>query len=381
MRCGIYDGSTIFSLPRGAITAAALSARGEKSNMKKSAWGKTADGAPISLFTLTSGKIEVRITDFGAHLVAVRTPDRKGRVADVALGFDSAEGYLNRPNAYLGSVVGRYANRIAEGHFAIDGKDYQIPINNGPNALHGGPEGFDRYLWKAEEVSNGVELTHVSPDGDMGFPGKMTTRVRYTVDDTKGGDTLRLDYIATTDKPTIVNLTNHVYFNLRGDDDGDILGHVVELNADRFTPVNGEQIPVGEIAPVAGTPLDFRKPHVIGGRINEDYDQLKLCRGYDHNFVVNGQAGSLRRAAQVKEPESGRTMTVETTEPGFQLYTGNFLNGTLTGRHGKKYEPRTGFCIETGQFPDAPHHANFPSTVLRPGETLRSTTTFKFGAE
>ncbi len=345
--------------------------------MKKSAWGKTADGAAISLFTLTSGKIEVQITDFGAHLVAVRTPDRKGRVADIALGFNSAEGYLNRPNAYLGSVVGRYANRIAKGHFAIDGKDYQIPINNGPNALHGGPEGFDRYVWKAEEVPNGVELTYVSPDGDMGFPGTMTTRVRYTLE----GDTLRLDYTATTDKPTIANLTNHVYFNLRGDDDGDILGHVVELNADRFTKVNGEQIPTGEIASVAGTPLDFRTPKAIGARINDDYDQLKLCRGYDHNFVVNGQAGSLRRAARVTEPENGRTMTVETTEPGFQLYTGNFLDGKLTGRHGKKYEPRTGFCIETQEFPDAPHHANFPSTVLRPGETLRSTTTFRFGAE
>ncbi|HLI02967.1 MAG TPA: aldose epimerase family protein, partial [Terracidiphilus sp.] len=268
--------------------------------MKKSAWGKTADGAAISLFTLTSGRIEVSITDFGAHLVAVRTPDRRGRVADIALGFASAEGYLKTPNAYLGSLVGRYANRIARGHFAIDGRDYQIPINNGPNALHGGPVGFDRYLWKAEEAPNGVELTHVSPDGDMGFPGTMTARVRYTLE----GDTLRLDYAATTDKPTIVNLTNHVYFNLRGDDDGDILGHVVQLNADRFTPVNGEQIPTGEIASVAGTPLDFRTPHAIGERIDEDYDQLRLCRGYDHNFVVNGPAGSLRQAARVSEPES-----------------------------------------------------------------------------
>lgn len=345
--------------------------------MKKELWGKTREGSDIHLYTLNSGMVEVRVTDFGAHLVRVRTPDRAGRAADVVLGFDSVDGYLNTPNAYLGGLIGRFGNRIGKGQFSIDGKTYQIPVNNGPNALHGGPVGFDRYLWKAEETGDGVEFTHVSPDGDMGFPGTMTAKVRYMLE----GNTLRLDYTATSDKPTILNLTNHAYFNLRGDDDGNILGHMVELAADRYTPVDAGQIPTGEIAPVAGTPLDFRTPHAVGARIGADFEQLKLGRGYDHNFVVNGQAGTLRRAARVTEPEHGRTLTVDTTEPAVQFYSGNFLDGKLTGRHGKKYEQRTGFCLETQNFPDAPNHANFPSAVLRPGQTFRSTTTFTFGAE
>lgn len=345
--------------------------------MSKSLWGKTKDGADVHLFTLASGDIEVRLTDFGAHLVSVRTPDQKGNVADVVLGFDSLEPYLKGANGYQGAVVGRFANRIAKGQFTIDGTTYQIPINNGPNALHGGPVGFDRYVWKAEEVADGVEFTHVSPDGDMGFPGTLTARVRYTLK----GNTLRLDYSATTDGPTVLNLTNHSYFNLRGDDQGDILGHGVELAADHYTPVGAGQIPTGEIATVAGTPLDFRTPHVVGERINSDFEQLTMARGYDHNFVVNGPAGTLRRAARVTEPEHGRTLTVATTEPGVQFYSGNFLNGTVTGRHGKKYEQRTGLCLETQVFPDAPNHANFPNSVLRPGETFQSTTTFTFGVE
>lgn len=345
--------------------------------MKKSLWGKTTDGADVHIYTLNSGQIDVRVIDFGAHLVSVRAPDRAGRVADVVLGFDTVDGYLHTPNAYLGALVGRFGNRIAKGQFTMDGKAYQIPVNNGPNALHGGPVGFDRYLWKAEEAGGGVEFTHVSPDGDMGFPGKITAKVRYTL----AGNTLRLDYSATTDKATLVNLTNHAYFNLRGDDDGDILGHVLELAADRYTPTDAGQIPTGEIAPVAGTPLDFRTRQRVGARMNDEFEQLKLGRGYDHNFVVNGAAGTLRRAARVIEPESGRTLTVETTEPAVQFYSGNFLDGTLTGRHGKKYEQRTGFCLETQNYPDAPNHANFPSAVLWPGKTLKSTTTFTFGTE
>ena len=345
--------------------------------MKKSLWGKTKDGADIHIYELSGGQIEVRVTDFGAHLVSVRSADRTGRMADVVLGFDTVDGYLRTPNSYLGALVGRFGNRIAKGRFTIDGTTYQIPVNNGPNALHGGPVGFDRYLWKAEEAGGGVEFTHVSPDGDMGFPGTMTAKVRYTL----AGNTLRLEYSATADRATVVNLTNHAYFNLRGDDEGDILGHVLELAAERYTPTDAGQIPTGKIEQVAGTPLDFRAPHRVGARIDDNFEQLKLGRGYDHNLVVTGAAGSLRRAARVVEPEHGRTLTVETTEPAVQFYTGNFLDGTFTGRHGKKYEQRTGFCLETQNFPDAPNHANFPNAVLRPGETYRSTTTFSFGAE
>lgn len=345
--------------------------------MKKMVWGMSADGTEVHLYTLTGGKTEVRITDFGAYLVSVRTPDRAGRVQDVVLGFDELAGYLQKPNGYLGAVVGRYGNRIGKGQFTIDGNLFTVPANDGPNALHGGPVGFDRYVWKAEETANGLELTHMSLDGDMGFPGTMTAKVRYTLD----GDTLRIDYSATTDKATVLNLTNHAYFNLHGDDQGNILDHLLELNADHYTPVDAGQIPTGEIAPVAGTPLDFRKPEVVGARIEDPFEQLRLGRGYDHNFVLNGTAGTLRRAAKMTEPGCGRTLTVETTEPAIQFYSGNFLDGKLTGRHGKKYEQRTGFCLETQHYPDSPNQANFPSTILRPGETYRSTTTFTFGVE
>jgi len=342
--------------------------------VKMSIWGKTADGVDVPIYTLKSAQIEVRVMAYGAKLVSIRTPDRNGKMADVVLGYDTLQAYLDDTKTHFGSVVGRYGNRIALGKFSIDGKSYQIPINNGANALHGGPMGFDRYVWEAKEVPNGVEFTHVSPDGDMGFPGKMTAKVKYTLT----GSTLRLDYSATCDKATIVNLTNHAYFNLRGDDQGTILDEKVELNADRFTPVDAGLIPTGVLAPVTGTPLDFRKPEVIGARIDSDNEQMKLGGGYDHNFVLNGNSGTLRLAAIVTNPESGRRMTVETTEPGIQFYSGNFLDGTFTGRHGVKYEKHTGFCLETQHFPDSPNHANFPSTLLRPGVTRHSSTTFSF---
>jgi len=337
-------------------------------------WGHTADGVAVPIYTLTSAQIEVRVIAFGAKLVSIRTPDRSGKMADVVLGFDDLQDYLRAPNPYFGAVVGRYGNRIADGKFSIDGVTYQIPINNGPNALHGGPVGFDKYVWQASEIPHGVEFTHVSPDGDMGFPGTLTAKARYTL----AAGTLRIDYSATTDKATILNLTNHAYFNLHGNDAGNILDMQVELNADRFTPINSGLIPTGELRPVAGTPLDFRKPEVIGARIGDDCDQLKLAGGYDHNFVVNGQPGTLRVAAVVADPLSRRKMTVETTEPGVQFYSGNFLDGSFTGRHGTIYGKRTGFCLETQHFPDSPNHEKFPSTVLRPGETFRSTTTFAF---
>jgi aldose 1-epimerase len=298
-------------------------------------------------------------------------------MADVALGYDTLDTYLIKPNPYIGAVVGRYGNRIALGKFTLDGKTYQIPINNGANALHGGPVGFDQYVWQAQELPDGVEFTHVSPDGDMGFPGTMTATVRYTLK----GDTLRIDYSAKSDKDTVVNLTNHSYFNLHGDEKGNILDLKIEINADRYTPVDAGLIPTGELAPVAGTPFDFRKPEVIGARIDADNEQLKLAGGYDHNFVLNGKLGTLHLAAIVTDPVSGRKLTVETTEPGVQFYTGNFLDGTFTGRHGVKYEKHAGFCLETQHFPDSPNHPDFPTTELKPGETMHSTTTFTFGVE
>jgi aldose 1-epimerase len=342
--------------------------------VKMSTWGHTADGTAVPIYTLTSGQLEVRVSAYGAHLVSVKAPDKAGKMADVVLGYDTIEGYQSDTKTYFGAVVGRYGNRIALGKFTIDGKTYQIPVNNGANALHGGPKGFDQYVWQAHEVPDGVEFTHVSPDGDMGFPGTLTAHVRYTLH----GDTLRIDYSATTDKATVLNITNHAYFNLRGDDAADILGDKIEINADKFTPTDAGLIPTGELAPVAGTPVDFRKPEVIGARINADYEPLKLAGGYDHNFVLNGKMGTLHLAAIVTDPISGRKLTVETTEPGVQFYTGNFLDGTITGRHGVVYAKNWGFCLETQHFPDSPNHKNFPSTELKPGETMHSTTTFAF---
>lgn len=355
------------------LAAAALTAVAQ-GEVKMSIWGQTEAGVPVPIYTLTSGKIEVRAMAYGAKLVSIRTPDRTGKVADIELGFDTLQGYLNSKEPHFGSVVGRYGNRIALGKFSIDGHSYQIPVNNGPNALHGGPKGFDRFVWQAHEVTDGVEFTLVSPDGDMGFPGTLTAKVRYTLT----GNTLRIDYSATTDKPTVLNLTNHAYFNLHGDDLGNVLDQRIEIHADRFTPVDAGLIPTGELEPVAGTPLDFRKPETIGARINDDFEQLKLAGGYDHNFVVNGEAGTLRVAAVATDPESGRELTVETTEPGVQFYSGNFLDGTFTGPHGVKYKKHSGFCLETQHFPDSPNHPGFPTTVLRPGETFHSTTTFSF---
>lgn len=351
-----------------ALTAVA---QGE---VKMSIWGHTKDGAAVPLYTLTSGKLEVRVTGWGAKLVSVRTPDKNGNVQDVVLGYNSADEYLADSKTYFGSIVGRYGNRIAGGKFSIDGKTYQVPLNDTTNALHGGPVGFDQYLWTSKEVPNGVEFTHISPDGDMGFPGTLTAKVKYTL----VGDTLRIDYSETTDKPTVVNLTNHAFFNLHGNDKGTILDQVIQINADKFTPVNDKLIPTGVLEPVAGTPFDFRKPEVIGARINADNDQIKKGGGYDHNWVVNGNPGTLRVAAILTDPESGRRLTVETTEPGIQFYSGNFLNGTVTGRYGIKYEKRSGLALETQHFPDSPNEPSFPSTVLRPGVTRHSTTTLTF---
>jgi len=339
----------------------------------KADFGKSLQGEAAEIYTLKNAKVEARVTTYGATLVSVRTADRKGKVADVVLGFDNLKGF-QEDTCFLGATVGRFGNRIAHGSFEIDGKKYQLPLNNGENSLHGGPDGFDKKIWAAKPGANSVAFTLVSPDGEMGYPGTLTVEVVYTLEESS----LRIDYTAKTDKATVVNLTNHSYFNLHGDDQGDILDHEIEINADRFTPTNAGLIPTGELAAVAATPLDFRASTKIGQRIDAAYEPLILAGGYDHNFVLNGANGAMKQAAKLVDPVSGRTLTVSTTEPGIQLYTGNFLASAL-GRHGEKYTKNKGLCLETQHYPDSPNQPAFPTTLLKVGETLRSTTVFTFG--
>jgi aldose 1-epimerase len=338
------------------------------------------DGKEIFLYTLTNAHgMELRAMSYGATIVSLRVPDRDGRSDDVVLGFDALDGYL-QPEPYLGAIVGRYGNRIAKGRFTLDGKTYQLATNNGPNHLHGGVKGFDKAVWEAEpfdrDGQSGVVFTHASPDGDEGYPGTLNARVTYTL---TPANELIVDYSATTDKATPINLTQHSYFNLAGAGTGEILNHQLTLDADRFTPVDATLIPTGDLAPVEGTPFDFRRPTAIGARIGADHPQLKYGNGYDHNWVLNGEPGRLRHAARLVEPTSGRTLDVSTTEPGVQFYTGNFLDGTLTGRSGRVYKRRYGLCLETQHFPDSPNHPTFPSTILRAGEHFQSKTVFAFG--
>ncbi len=340
------------------------------------------DGKNVFLYRLinTHG-MEVRAMSYGATIVSLRVPDRNGQSDDVVLGFDTLDGYL-APEPYFGAVVGRYGNRIAKGQFTLDGATYHLATNNGPNHLHGGVKGFDKVVWEAEpfdrDGSSGIVFTHVSPDGDEGYPGTLNARVTYTL---TPDNELIVEYSATTDKATPINLTQHSYFNLAGAGTRDILEHRLTLDADRFTPVDARLIPTGEIAAVDGTPFDFRRPTAIGARIGADHPQLKYGNGYDHNWVLNGTAGQFRHAASVEEPTTGRTLDVSTTEPGVQFYTGNFLDGTLTGRSGRVYKQRYGFCLETQHFPDSPNHSAFPSTILRPGERYQSRTVFAFGVK
>ncbi|HEY5330059.1 MAG TPA: aldose epimerase family protein [Acidobacteriaceae bacterium] len=357
-----------------AVSAAAIAAQ---TTVKSEDWGKTKAGTPVQIYTLTDSALTVRITTFGAHVVSVSAPDRSGNRADVVLGFSSVAGYEFDGGTYIGAIVGRYGNRIAKGTFSLDGNTYHIPINNAPNALHGGTLGFDHKVWTGRALPNGVELTLVSPDGDMGFPGKLTVHVEYTL----AGNSLHIGYSATTTKPTVVNLTNHSYFNLAGENSGTVLDQKLMLNADRYTPIDPTLIPTGALDPVEGTPFDFRKPTAIGARIHDANAQLKIAGGYDHNFVLNGAGPGLHLAARLLDPKSGRTLTVTTTEPGVQFYSGNFLDGTLVGISGTKYVRNAGMCLETQHFPDSPNHPKFPSTVLRPGQTLHSTTVFTFGVQ
>ena len=346
-------------------------------SVSKAAFGTMPDGTAVDIYTLKSDVVEARITNYGARIVSIKTADRNGKVADVVLGYDSLAGYLADTKTYFGAIVGRYGNRIAHGQFTIDGKTYQVPKNNGENSLHGGTVGFDRLVWKAREVAEGVEMTLVSKDGDQGYPGTLTAHVRYTLHH----NALRIDYSMTTDKATVVNLTNHSYFNLGGEGSGTILNEEMMIAADKYTPVDKGLIPTGELASVEGTPFDFRKPTVIGKRMDDNYDQLKLAKGYDHNWVLRGANGEVKTAARVYDPATGRVLTVTTTEPGVQFYAGVSLDGSFKGPSGVAYSRSTALCLETQHFPDSPNHPSFPTTLLKPGETRHSMTTFTFSTQ
>jgi aldose 1-epimerase len=351
--------------------------------VRKESFGKTGAGRPVDLYTLTNSKgVEVRAMTYGGIIVSLRVPDKSGNLGDIVLGHETLEGYL--PNTpYFGVIVGRYANRIANATFTLDGVKYTLAKNDGPNTLHGGIKGFNQQVWEAKEFKNakgvGVAFSYLSKDGEEGYPGNLQVKVSYTLTDE---NELILDYEATTDKATPLNLSQHSYFNLAGEGNGDILGHHVMLNADRFTPVDKTLIPTGELRAVQGTPMDFTKPTAIGARIDENYEQLVVGRGYDHNWVINRKDNSsLTLAARVHEPSSGRVLEVFTTQPGVQFYSGNFLDGTVTGKQGHVYKHRYGFCLETQHFPDSPNHPDFPSTILSPGQTFHSQTVFKFSTQ
>jgi aldose 1-epimerase len=351
-----------------------------KASVVRAPFGVLPSGDSVHLFTLTNGRgVELRLIDYGGLVISLKTKDRTGALADIVLGYDSLDGYL-KSSPYFGALVGRYANRIAKGRFTLDGATYTLATNNGPNALHGGLKGFDKVVWSAEPKDDstgvGVVLRYTSKDAEEGYPGTLSVRVTYTLTDRNA---FAIDYLATADKATPINLTQHSYFNLAGDGAGDVLGHVVEIDADRYTPVDTTLIPTGALEDVAGTPFDFRRGAVVGDHIGDANEQLRSAGGYDHNFVLNGNGPGLRHAARVVEPKSGRTLDVETTEPGVQFYTGNFLDGTITGKAGHVYRRRSGFCLETQHFPDSPNQPSFPSTILRPGEEYRSRTVYTFG--
>ena len=338
------------------------------------------DGKPVAIYTLKNSKgIEARITEYGATLVSLKIPDRSGSFADVVLGFDTLDGYLQTPPPpYFGATVGRYANRIGKARFTLNGKAYTLDKNNGENSLHGGVRGFDKVVWAAEVQegdANGVKFSYLSKDGEGGYPGNLNVDVIYTLDE---NNELKIDYHATTDQDTVINLTNHSYFNLAGHNGGDILGHLVMINADRFTPIDSGLIPTGELSKVEGTPFDFRQAKAVGERINATNEQIKFGKGYDHNWVINNSGSGLALAARVTEPISGRVVETLTTEPGIQFYTGNFLDGSMKGKGGVAYQYRHGLTLETQHFPDSPNHPEFPTTTLKKGDAFRSTTVFRF---
>ena len=346
----------------------------------QSPFGKTPDGKQVDIYTLrTVGGIEARICTYGGALVSLKTPDRGGHLDDVVLGFDHLGGYVGH-NPYFGALVGRYANRIANGSFTLEGVLYALATNNGPNALHGGVKGFDKAIWQAKRTGTisapMLELNYLSKDGEEGYPGNLKVTATYTLME---DNALRLVFAAETDKDTVVNLTDHSYFNLAGH--GDILNHVVMIPADRFTPVDSTLIPTGELRPVVNTPFDFRTPTAIGARIGQDDEQLKFGGGYDHNWVINKQLGELGLVARVTEPESGRVLEISSTDPGLQFYSGNFLDGTITGKGGWVYQRRAAFCMEPQHYPDSPNQLDFPTTELKPGEVYHHTIVYRFSTQ
>lgn len=370
--------------------AEAASGNGAVHGVDQSVFGQLPDGRQVEVYRFTNANgIEMRVMNYGGIILSLKTPDAQGEFDDIVLGFDSLEDYLSeeyrQANPYFGALIGRYGNRIAGGQFSLDGEVHSLATNDGDNHLHGGQQGFDRVLWQAEPFENdegaGLILRYTSEDGEEGYPGRLEAEVTYTLTD---ADELVVDYRATTDKPTPVNLTQHSYFNLEGEGSGSILDHRLTINADDFTPVDETLIPTGEIRPVQGTPFDFTQPTPIGERIEQDNEQLMFGKGYDHNFVLTEQAVSPSEpvlAARVWEPESGRLLEIATTEPAIQFYSGNFLAGDLTGKRGQAYEHRSGFALETQHYPDSPNQADFPSTILEPGETYRSRTIYRFSAQ
>jgi aldose 1-epimerase len=367
-------GLTVEAAPPRAVSL-------EEQGTSKMPFGKLPDGTPVDIYTLTNGGITAKITNYGGIITELHIPDKAGKTADVVLGFDNLESYLEG-HPYFGAITGRYANRIAAGKFALEGKTYSLAVNNGPNSLHGGLKGFDKHIWKAEETKTpegpALKLTRTSPDGEEGYPGSLDVTVTYTL--TNDGS-LKIDYEAKTDAPTVLNLTNHSYFNLAGASAGNILDHELTIESDKVTAVDDNLIPTGSISDVAGTPLDFSKATTIGARIAQIPGEPG---GYDHNYVIRGyKAGSKSpvATARAKDPKSGRVMTVLTTEPGVQFYTGNFLDGKLKGKGGVTYDKNRAFCLETQHWPDSPNHASFPTTRLNPGETYKQTTIYKFSAE
>lgn len=366
------------SVLAAGLLAGCATTPGKVNEISVQQWGTTTDGKPVSLYTFRNAKgAEVKISNYGGIVTQVRVPDRSGKLGDVVLGYDNLADY-QKDSPYFGCLIGRYGNRIARGKFTLNGQQYTLATNNYPNHLHGGVKGFDKQVWTPKLVATpdgtALELTYVSKDGEEGYPGTLTVKALYTW---TADNEIRLEYTATTDKDTVVNLTQHSYFNLAGK--GDILGHVVMMPADRYTPVDSTLIPTGQLPSVQGTPFDFRKATAIGARINQDDQQLKYGNGYDHNWVFDKKTGDLSLLARVTEPTTGRMLEVLSTEPGLQFYSGNFLDGTLTGKGGWNYKFRNGFCMEPQHFPDSPNQSNFPSVVLKPGQTYKNTIVYRFG--